>query len=313
MKWARNTDSFGQRMLRSQGWEPGQYLGAVDAPHAELHTAANASHIRVFMREDNLGIGAKKGRNDDVTGLDAFKDLLGRLNGKDEAVIEAERKAREDKRLNVYVQQKLGSMRFVAGGLLVGDQVRELVQSLERAEGNSVREDEVAMAKQAKISALEESADPEMPKTKRRRKGTPASETGRQTDQSGLSERQLRKKERRERRESKKRDKAAREVQEQTAPAPNTSSCEATQAAEEEKRARKKRRKAAKAAERVFESSIEPTREDNSARNSENIRSVPGSGTSTPSTQLPTRHISRQRFIAQKRMSVLDPHALNQV
>ncbi|GAB1310800.1 telomerase inhibitor [Madurella fahalii] len=124
-KWSRNTDSFGQKILRAQGWQPGQYLGAKDAPHAEWHTEANSTHIRVVLKDDNLGLGAKRNNGDECTGLDAFQHLLGRLNGKSDETLETERKAREDMKLSLYVERKLGTIRFVKGGWLVGDQVKD--------------------------------------------------------------------------------------------------------------------------------------------------------------------------------------------
>lgn len=124
-KWSRNTDSFGQKILRAQGWQPGQYLGAKDAPHAEWHTEANSAHIRVVLKDDNLGLGAKRNNGDECTGLDAFQHLLGRLNGKSDEILETERKAREDMKLSLYVERKLGTIRFVKGGWLVGDQVKD--------------------------------------------------------------------------------------------------------------------------------------------------------------------------------------------
>jgi Pin2-interacting protein X1 len=124
-KWSRNTDSFGQKILRAQGWQPGEYLGAKDAPHAEWHTEANSAHIRVVLKDDTLGLGAKRNNGDECTGLDAFQHLLGRLNGKSDEALETERKAREDLKLSLYVERKLGTIRFVKGGWLVGDQVKD--------------------------------------------------------------------------------------------------------------------------------------------------------------------------------------------
>jgi Pin2-interacting protein X1 len=116
--------------MASQGWKPGEYLGAKHAPHAEFHTAANASHIRVMIKDDNLGLGAKIGSgvgHGECTGLDAFKNLLGRLNGKDEDEIEKEQKSREDLKRAVYTERRWGSIRFVQGGFLVGDQIQHLI------------------------------------------------------------------------------------------------------------------------------------------------------------------------------------------
>lgn len=116
--------------MSSQGWKPGEYLGAKDAPHAEFHTSANASHIRVTIKDDNLGLGAKIGSgvgHGECTGLDAFKNLLGRLNGKDEEELEKEQKSREDLKKAIYTEARWGSIRFVQGGFLVGDKIQNLI------------------------------------------------------------------------------------------------------------------------------------------------------------------------------------------
>lgn len=129
-KWTRDTRGFGHKILTVQGWQPGELLGAKDAPHAEYHTAANASHIRVFVKDDNLGLGAKRGSGlaeGECTGLDVFQTLLGRLNGKDEDVLAKEQKSREDLKRAIFTERRWGSIRFVRGGYLVGDKIQELV------------------------------------------------------------------------------------------------------------------------------------------------------------------------------------------
>jgi Pin2-interacting protein X1 len=119
--------------MASQGWKPGEYLGATGALHAELHTVANASHIRVMIKDDNLGIGAKIGSgvgHGECTGLDAFKNLLGRLNGKEEEELQKEQKeqkSRDDLKRAIYAEKRWGSMRFVKGGFLVGDKIQQLI------------------------------------------------------------------------------------------------------------------------------------------------------------------------------------------
>ena len=116
--------------MASQGWKPGEYLGAKNAPHAEFHTAANASHIRVTIKDDNLGLGAKNGSgvgHGEYTGLDAFKNLLGRLNGKDEDELAKEQRSRDDLRRAIYTERRWGSIRFVKGGFLIGDKIQHLI------------------------------------------------------------------------------------------------------------------------------------------------------------------------------------------
>ena len=133
--WSRSTTSYGHKMLLSQGWTPGSFLGATNAPHAHLHSDANASHIRIAMKDDNLGLGAHRGSGQgagECTGLDGLQSLLGRLNGKSEVMLEKEQKTRDDLKRAAYATKKFGALRFVSGGVLVGDRILELVEG-ERA------------------------------------------------------------------------------------------------------------------------------------------------------------------------------------
>lgn len=142
--------------MASQGWQPGEYLGAKDAPHVKLHTAANASHIRVMIKDDNLGLGAKIGSgvgHGECTGLDAFKDLLGRLNGKDQDAIKKEQESREDLKRAIYTERRWGSIRFVGGGFLVGDRIQHLI------DGEAERVRELAAGKADSESNSSDSSD----------------------------------------------------------------------------------------------------------------------------------------------------------
>ncbi|KAI0394783.1 hypothetical protein F5Y17DRAFT_234793 [Xylariaceae sp. FL0594] len=122
-RWTRDETTFGQKILRAHGWEPGKYLGSQESGHAQLHSAASLAPIKVNLKDDTLGLGAKiiQKQSDECTGLDVFKDLLGRLNGKSEETIESERKLRSEIKTNLVIERKYGPMRFVSGGLLVGD------------------------------------------------------------------------------------------------------------------------------------------------------------------------------------------------
>ncbi|MCJ1303125.1 telomerase inhibitor [Hypocenomyce scalaris] len=127
--WSRSTSNFGHKILTAQGWMPGEFLGTKGAPHAKLHTQANASHIRVALKDDNLGLGAKSWSSQSegqCTGLDAFQGLLGRLNGKNERELQNEQKSRDDLKRAIYTESRWGFVRFVSGGLLVGDKIQKL-------------------------------------------------------------------------------------------------------------------------------------------------------------------------------------------
>ena len=121
--WSRSSDGYGQRLLQSKGWTPGASLGARNKPYTK---AKDASYIRVSMKDDNLGLGARSGVNVQATGLDAFQGLLGRLNGKQDDELEKEQKTRDDLRRAVYTENRLGALRFVSGGFLVGDRIKEV-------------------------------------------------------------------------------------------------------------------------------------------------------------------------------------------
>ena len=122
-RWSRDENRFGQRILRDQGWQAGQYLGARDAPYASFHTEANASHIRVFFREDNSGIGHKRDVQDECTGLDAFQHILGRLNGNIMDKTGEDEGAGEDYKKILYTEGQYGGIKFVRGGFLVQDTI----------------------------------------------------------------------------------------------------------------------------------------------------------------------------------------------
>ncbi|KAJ5114576.1 hypothetical protein NUU61_000335 [Penicillium alfredii] len=117
--------------MSAQGWKPGSRLGARDAAHADMLTAGSASHIRVTIKDDTLGLGARGGRDPlgEPTGLDAFKGLLGRLNGKTDVELKQEQRKRDDVKLARYVSMKFQEVRFVSGGLLAQEKNDEIPTS----------------------------------------------------------------------------------------------------------------------------------------------------------------------------------------
>ncbi|KAJ5156530.1 Protein pxr1 [Penicillium capsulatum] len=112
--------------MSAQGWAPGNRLGARDAAHADMLTAGSHSHIKVTIKDDTLGLGARVGREGEPTGLDAFKGLLGRLNGKSEGELVQEQRQRDDVKLARYAALKFQAVRFVRGGLLAQEKLEAL-------------------------------------------------------------------------------------------------------------------------------------------------------------------------------------------
>lgn len=126
--------------MSSQGWTPGSFLGARNAAHADMFTAASATHIKVAVKDDTLGLGARSRRGllDEPTGLDAFKGLLGRLNGKSDTDLAQEQQKRDDVKLARYAATRWPTVRFISGGLLAQEKTETTTPKSERETRNNV-------------------------------------------------------------------------------------------------------------------------------------------------------------------------------
>ena len=168
--WSRSASKYGQKILQSHGWTPGELLGAGGAPYSDLCSAASASHIRVTLKDDNLGLGGKHDAAHDgreTTGLDVFKDLLGRLNGRSTTDLQEDRTHRSELRGSAYVHQRWGILRFVSGGLLVGAELRKLVKG-EQVAPNNIQQ---TLSHYQENGTLPEVVRPETSKRKKHKKG----------------------------------------------------------------------------------------------------------------------------------------------
>ena len=110
--WSNDKSRFGHRYLESMGWAPGKGLGLVEH--------ATTTHVKVSVKDDTVGLGAKlakrSGTDDletDSSGLDDFQRILGRLNGRGREVDEA----LEQKRKDNIINGKWG-MHFIKGEVL---------------------------------------------------------------------------------------------------------------------------------------------------------------------------------------------------
>ncbi|CAI5066562.1 ANM_HP_G0029710.mRNA.1.CDS.1 [Saccharomyces cerevisiae] len=87
--WSNDISRFGHQFLEKFGWKPGMGLGLSPMN-------SNTSHIKVSIKDDNVGLGAKLKRKDkkdefdngECAGLDVFQRILGRLNGKESKISE---------------------------------------------------------------------------------------------------------------------------------------------------------------------------------------------------------------------------------
>ncbi|KAI5358493.1 Putative G-patch domain-containing protein [Septoria linicola] len=325
--WAKSTTGFGHKMLAKQGWKPGDFLGAENASHSDHYTAANASHIRVMLREDNLGIGAKVGtQNAETFGLSMFSGLLGRLNGneQDQAVI----KKKEETIRDVQLKLKYGNMNFVSGGLLVGDKMHEVQTDLGHLKGGEVvavkenkkrkagsdgSEDEKAAKKRKNAEKKKANgtaaAIKEMKRQRKLEAGGDVSSTSDPPEQEAGSSSSSSSSE--DEKAAKRRRKAERKARKDFGQSAGEVSKDEKARLKEEKRARKEERrkrkeeKRAKRAAKEAKTSTQPS----SAVASE---SEAQSGTSTP-TFMGGRQAVRHRYIMQKRMAAGSAQALKEI
>lgn len=328
-------------MMTAQGWTPGQYLGVQDAKQQEFHTAANASHIRVVIKDDNLGLGAKIGSgvgHGECTGLDAFKNLLGRLNGKDEDEIEKEQKSREDLKRAIYTEQRWGSIRFVQGGFLIGDKIQHLIDGeAERIRKLALREDVESSDSSDSESESEEEAPAPVKKAKKSKKRKLEDVEGNEVEVVAVKVKKLKKHRKSEAgpadeaevaaamkaaekaaRKQAKKDRKAKDVTEESA--------EDASAKERNRKKREKKDRKEKKDKSASNSDLESkeSRKKKSKRDKEKD-DTESAKESTPAIPITTdtsgravplmggRHAVRARNIAQKRMASMDVASLNQV
>lgn len=317
--WSKDTANYGHRILAQKGWSPGEYLGAENASHADHYSTANASHIRVLLREDNLGLGAKLGgkANADSFGLSTLSGIFGRLNGKSEDVIQKQQGALRDAELQTYQAQKYGFMNFVSGGLLVGDKMDETLVSTKVAPEVAKVEKETRPSKKREAEVDEVAS--KQSKSKKRRSNRDANAvkeisvdttTQSQDEQAvqgefppttSIAEKPSKKK----RRETRHGDIAE-----------NDEVSEKAQI-KQEKRERKEERRKRRAAKL---SHLEPKPKPTDAGPTALEITTPASDSDSEEAAPPprpsfagNRHAVRQRYIQQKRLASMDPQALREI
>ncbi|KAK8126629.1 Protein PXR1 [Apiospora kogelbergensis] len=337
-KWSRDETTFGQKILRSHGWEPGQFLGAQDSSHSDLHSAASAAPIRVTLKDDTLGLGAK------VRQKQADETFLGRLNGKSDDTIKKEQTLRAEIKTSTYVERKFGLMRFVKGGLLVGDQMTDLLKKEEPVKEDEVKEeskDQILLAdvptqeddgtskskkeKKSKKRKAEESESPEEPevkkeKKKKKRSKEEATEAITASTSTSEDERRAKKEKKKAKKlkaaealeeddEVKSKSKKSKKRKTEVGDEAGIESEDASDSKKKQKKEKKRKQRDASAASSE-EASATVVAVISTPAESGTATPV-ASGTSTPQS-LSTRHFVRSRNIASKRKA-LDAAALAQI
>ncbi|KAH9818538.1 protein pxr1-like [Teratosphaeria destructans] len=301
--WSKSTTNFGHRILSKQGWKPGDFLGADNAAHQAHYTAANAAHIRVQLREDGLGLGAKLGGagTADTFGLSLLSGVFGRLNGRSEAEVREQQDSLRDAGLRSWQAQKYGFMNFVSGGMLVGDRMEgegegvDAKMSSEQSTGKKRKSEAIdAVEGEPKKSRKVKVEKDEVPteKTPDSEIHAPARSSTSDTsdDDDAATAKAKRKAEKKAKREAKER----RRAEKAALKSPPDSESKA------ERRARREERRKRKEQKRATTSSSTST-------------TAPPSGTSTPTLAAGNRHAVRHRYIQQKRLASMDARALNEI
>lgn len=288
------------------------------------------------------GLGFNKTKADEVTGLHVFSDLLSRLNGKSEEDVEGDRRARLAMETKVYVDQRWGVIRFVSGGLLVGDTLKEesvFNESSVAPETDEKRGDKDELSKKERKSkkrkladAEEQVAEADSKKQRKRRKEErrarkvcteSARDSTEDTNQGGDTKAKQKSK---KSKSSSGGDLDAGQVQPGSADEGSRKKARKSKskdkkpdvavdedAVEAGKRSKKDKRKKVEA--EATESKVSRSTEDEDAAGSATATgaSTPtGSGTGT-STPKGGRNFARSRFIAAKRQAMLDANSLKQV
>ncbi|KAJ5232800.1 Protein pxr1 [Penicillium chermesinum] len=278
-KWARSTSGFGHKIMSSQGWTPGNRLGARNAAHADFLTNASTSHIKVTLKDDNLGLGARLGRETEPTGLDAFKGLLGRLNGKSDTELKQDQRKRDDVKLARYAAMKFPEVRFVYGGPLAQDKEEDKIAKLPNLKSQDANENGQEIDQQAN-----EASDPDSDSSAADRKSSKSKSKSQVENRKVQIE-------------------VKGEIEGQEVDSSSAS------IAESKKEKKSKKRKA-----EAVEESNPSTEDDEPSKASETLAQGPVTQSAVPRERRPIgRQVFRGRHIAQKKRALLDDKSLNEI
>lgn len=282
--------------MTSQGWTPGSYLGARNASHSDTFTAASASHIKVTLKDDTLGLGARAPTlgNENVAAIDALQGLLGRLNGKSDTQLEEEQRKRDDTRLALYARTKWHAVNFISGGYLVQEKPDDACNRSRKKKRDS-SDDTTSAKREARVTSRDRSTD----------------NTDYETEKSGSIAK------------DKKKEKKSKQDREGKKEKSNEKSQKNKRDKREKKEKRKDKNKGEKERGRRKDKNDKPKKrrrisaddEDMDGESSDSSTTdVPDTNITTSQAQRPTwRHAIRGRHIQQKRMAVMNDRSLGEV
>lgn len=271
------------------------------------------------MKDDNLGLGAQRGKAEGQNfGLLGFNDLLGRLNGKDEKVIEEQQRKRVEIGQMLYAQQKWGGTRFVSGGFLVGDRIEEKKPGengvVEVNLGHTENGTNVKQTEEKNVEVVQELVEEAKKESKKRKSAEEKAQ--RRLDKAARKE-----KEEKKAKASKSSSSSSTDAEDDAAATTSANEKEARKETKEERRQRRAERRARKEEKRKKRAAKSGAEAGSEA--APLAASTVQSGASTPALPSDTSGRStpvlgaglsvRQRYIKQKRMASMDPQALREV
>ena len=240
-----------------------------------------------------------------------FQDVLGRLNGKSETQLVTDRKLRIQSRGSNFVEQRWGRLRFVSGGFLVGDEIQALLKD----SSSNVSHEELSKIKDHAISILPKEDEPRSSTLKPKKRKKPRCDTAVRKDDFGDLEVT-------QQRESQSPPQSRDLAESKQDRAQRKAEGKAEKAARKLKRQIKVQKKHALEAQDRAAHNVPLPR----TVNSEPVGKVGVTKESTteeskgPSTEAKTfqviggsRQAVRQRYIQQKKLSMMDSKALNEV
>ncbi|RAO74342.1 uncharacterized protein BHQ10_010354 [Talaromyces amestolkiae] len=310
--WAQSTSGFGHKIMTSQGWTPGSYLGARNANHFDTFTAASASHIRVTLKDDTLGLGARAPTlgNDKVAAIDAFQGLLGRLNGKSDVQLEQEQRKRDDTRLAVYASQKWQAVTFISGGFLVQEKPDDALKPKTIKERGSPN-DVIVADQTSSDESGDNSADADSALIENEGSILQSEKASKDTDEKDIKEKRKKKNE-----TEAKKDQSNKKVKKKKVEKERREKKEKREKREKkrEKEEKKKGKKGSSKKRRRTEKDVESESSDSSSSDEEvNKKTIQQDIISSQAPRPNWRHAIRGRHIQQKRMAIMDERSLGEI
>ena len=288
----------------------------------------------MFLKDDNLGLGAKRGsERAENFGLAGLESILGRLNG-NEAEVKKEEERREEIEKRAFVYRKYGMMNFVSGGFLVGDKITKSSDIKKEVEIKSEiksepESDDGALDKKDKKRKRDDRTDDEL-KVKRKKKSEDLRDEAEKGSDKSKSKKDKKDKKDKKKDKSKKSKRASSSDAESStddvaAPASDPEPLTDKEQRKAEKKARKEEKKAKKALKKAAKKAAKKDSSDDSSSESEEDESTPTTISSVPlsktSTPVPAglsytprgMHAVRQKWIRQKKAATMDAQAMKEV